>query len=89
MKSVNTKLRRKNLELVPQQFDPAFGPIYTISSTKTGITNSAIALQLQYAGEMAKYSATRAKAIDKASKRTAKAKGNEEVLTESPRSESP
>jgi len=69
-KSLNTQLRQKGLEMVPEQvIDPAFGPVYTFQSLKPGMSNNDIAYRLYYAGEASKWSATRRKAIDKAMSR--------------------
>ncbi|KIW53477.1 hypothetical protein PV05_09049 [Exophiala xenobiotica] len=76
-KSLNTQLRKKGLEMVQESVDPEFGPVYTISSTKPGITNSDLAYRLYYWGETAKWSASRRKAIEKATNRINRIKAQE------------
>ena len=77
MKSLNTQLRKKGLMMVAESvLEPAFGPVYTFQSVKPGVSNSDVAYQLYYAGEVAKWSPTRRKAIDKAA---AKAKKQQET----------
>lgn len=94
MKSLNTQLKKKGLEMVEEYVDPEFGPVYTIRAVKGGTTYNDVAYRLYYAGEVTKWSATRRKAIEKASKRikAAKAKAERErsetasTATESTRS---
>ncbi|KIW32398.1 uncharacterized protein PV07_03947 [Cladophialophora immunda] len=70
MKSLNPQLRKKGLEMVlDPSVDPALGPVYTFQSVKPGMTNNDVAYRLYYAGEVAKWSASRRKAIDKAAKK--------------------
>jgi len=78
MKSLNTQLRKKGLEIVQEINDPEFGPVYTIESLKAGITNSDVAYKLYYIGETTKWSATRRKAIEKATNRINRIKEMEE-----------
>ncbi|KIX04570.1 uncharacterized protein Z518_05440 [Rhinocladiella mackenziei CBS 650.93] len=69
MKSLNTQLRKKGLEMVQEDVDPELGPLYTIHSLKAGISNTDVAYRLYYAGEVQKWSASRRKAIARAEKR--------------------
>ncbi|OAL32620.1 hypothetical protein AYO20_07930 [Fonsecaea nubica] len=78
MKSLNPQLRKKGLQMVLEPtVDPALGPVYTFEPIKPGMTNNAVAYRLYYAGEVAKWSASRRKAIDKAAK-TIKARQEKE-----------
>ncbi|KAJ9640566.1 uncharacterized protein PV06_02321 [Exophiala oligosperma] len=77
MKSIHTQLRKKGLELVQESNDPECGPVYTITPKKPGITNSDLAYRLYYWGETAKWSATRRKAIEKATNRINRIKAQE------------
>ncbi|EXJ85878.1 hypothetical protein A1O1_06247 [Capronia coronata CBS 617.96] len=94
MKSLNTQLKKKGLEMVEEYVDPEFGPVYTIHAVKGDVSNNDVAYRLYYAGEVTKWSASRRKAIEKASNRVkaAKAKAERELeraqsqLTESTRS---
>jgi len=73
MKSLNAQLRQKGLAMVQESFDPAFGPVYTIDSLKAGPSNSDIAYKLAYLGETTKWSTSRRKAIEKATRRATSA----------------
>lgn len=74
MKSLNTQLRKKGLEMVLEEVDPTFGPVYTIQPVRAKLTNSAVAYRMYYLGEVQKWSAARRKAIQKASNRIKKEK---------------
>lgn len=56
--------------MVEESYDANLGPVYSIHSMKPGVTNSDVAYKLYYIGETAKWSASRRKAIEKASNRT-------------------
>ncbi|EXJ85085.1 hypothetical protein A1O3_05760 [Capronia epimyces CBS 606.96] len=91
MKSLNAQLRKKGLEMVEEYVDPEFGPVYNIHAVKANLSNNDVAYRLYYAGEVTKWSASRRKAIEKASNRikAAKAKADRELersQTESTRS---
>jgi len=68
LKSLNNQLRKKGLEMVEEYIDPQFGPVYTFNALKSGISNNDVAYRLYYAGEVTKWSASRRKAIEKASR---------------------
>lgn len=54
------------MQMVQEQIDDAFGPVYTIQPLKAGASNADVAWRLYYAGEVQKWSAARRKAIAKA-----------------------
>ncbi len=67
MKTLNSQLRKKGLVMVAEPvLDATLGPVYTFKSVKPGMSNSDVAYKVYYAGEVAKWSPTRRKAIDKA-----------------------
>ncbi|KAJ9610017.1 hypothetical protein H2200_006347 [Cladophialophora chaetospira] len=73
MKSLNSQLRQKGLMMIAEPvLDPTLGAVYTFQSVKPGMSNSDVAYKLYYAGEVAKWSPTRRKAIDKAASRAKK-----------------
>ncbi|RVX71604.1 hypothetical protein B0A52_03788 [Exophiala mesophila] len=65
-KTFNQQLRKNGLQMVREEFDPVFGPIYTLDTLKTGTTNMDVAARLQYAGETSKWSPAHRKAAMKA-----------------------
>ncbi|EXJ58331.1 hypothetical protein A1O7_05756, partial [Cladophialophora yegresii CBS 114405] len=71
--SLSNQLRKKGVEMIAEPvLDPAFGLVYTFKSVKPGMNNSDVAYRLYYAGEVAKWSPTRRKAIDRATARLKK-----------------
>jgi hypothetical protein len=73
IKTLSNQLRKKGLEMVAEPVpDPAFGLTYTFKSIKPGMNNKDVAYRLYYAGEVAKWSPTRRKAIDRATARIKK-----------------
>jgi hypothetical protein len=74
--------------MVEEYVDPQFGPVYTIRAVKGGLSDNDVAYRLYYAGEVTKWSATRRKAIEKASNRVKAAKAKAERERERERSQS-
>ncbi|KIW66837.1 hypothetical protein PV04_06131 [Phialophora macrospora] len=73
IKTLDNQLRKKGLKMVAEPvLDPAFGLSYTFKSIKPGMNNNDVAYRLYYAGEVAKWSPTRRKALDKAAARIKK-----------------
>ncbi|ETI22692.1 hypothetical protein G647_06768 [Cladophialophora carrionii CBS 160.54] len=73
IQTLSNQLRKKGLDMVAEPvLDPAFGLVYTFKSVKPGMNNNDVAYRLYYAGEVAKWSPTRRKAIDRMTARTKK-----------------
>ncbi|OCT51316.1 hypothetical protein CLCR_09295 [Cladophialophora carrionii] len=86
IQTLSNQLRKKGVEMVAEPvLDPAFGLVYTFKSVKPGMNNNDVAYRLYYAGEVAKWSPTRRKAVDRM---TARIKKQEEERLERENSES-